>query len=418
MQPRQIEVYREAQIGKGNGGDVYQGDACLLMPELLETYRGQVQLIYIDPPFATGKQFVMKMRVGEKENKSGAGSLNLPAYDDASNLDDYLSMMREVLNGAHELLSDAGTIFLHIDHRMHARLRLMMDEIFGEDNFLNEIIWSYQTGGRARKHFSRKHDVILFYRKSKTYFFDLGPVAVEREGRRRNHMKRHIDTDGRVYRSIKSGGKVYTYYDDEPVYPGDVWDDVSHLQQKDPQRTGYDTQKPLPLLERIVLCASREGDLVCDLFAGSGTTLEAAYRHKRRFLGVDSSPAAIHVINKRLSGAKVNYHNQTQPAHPYVEAISEPGVGFYHVELCEYKIEPGAIDREFSGLDALDSWAVGYLRDGEYTAMAMAQRTKLEPKLKLNLQLPALDGVPMISTLDVLGRKCYFAIDQGAKENL
>ena len=192
-------------------------------------------------------------------------------------------MMKQTLLLSRELLKKEGTLFLHIDSRMYAHLRLLMDEVFGESNFLNEIIWSYQTGGRARSYFPRKHDVILFYARSRSYYFNLKAVPVARNESRSNHMRRAVDENGRSYRLIMSGGKEYRYYDDEPAYPGDVWDDISHLQQKDPQRTGYETQKPLKLLERIVSCSSQEGDLICDLFAGSGTSAVAAAGLNRRF---------------------------------------------------------------------------------------------------------------------------------------
>ena len=115
-------------------------------------------------------------------------------------------------------------------------------------------------------------------------------------------MKRQVDEHGRAYRTIRSGGKTYTYYDDDPVYPGDEWTDVSHLQQKDPQRTGYDTQKPLALLNRIILCCTKENDLVADLFCGSGTTAVAAAQAGRRYLMLDSDERAHAVTRKRLLG--------------------------------------------------------------------------------------------------------------------
>lgn len=153
---------------------------------------------------------------------------------------------------------------------------LLCDEIFGEDMFLNEIVWSYESGGRAKKYFSRKHDTILLYARSKDYHFDLRRVPLVRAEHRKNQMRRCVDENGRSYSQITTGGKVYRYYDDAPVYPGDVWSDISHLQQKDPERTGYPTQKPLKLLERLLLPVVREGDMVADLCCGSGTAMEAA----------------------------------------------------------------------------------------------------------------------------------------------
>ena len=227
-----VQVSREALMGGGVMGEMYLGDSLALADKLKGKYAGRVQCVYLDPPFFTGETYSVRVRVGEREWRSGAGTLKLSAYSDKwSGAQQYLDAMRALLELARELLGPTGVIFLHVDWRMHARLRLLMDEVFGEDNFLNEIIWTYQTGGRARKYFSRKHDVILFYRKGPEYQFLIENVPISRTDARRNHMKRQVDKDGRVYRTIKSGGKVYKYYDDDPVYPGDVWDDVSHLQQ-------------------------------------------------------------------------------------------------------------------------------------------------------------------------------------------
>ncbi|MFR2495699.1 MAG: DNA methyltransferase, partial [Christensenellales bacterium] len=236
-----ISCVAERHMGRESMGTLIQAK----MPEegenLLSRFGGQVQTIYLDPPFNTGKQFDMKVRIGEGGYKNGSPSLNLPAYDDRwPDRTEYLAMMKKTLLLSRELLKKEGTIFLHIDSRMYAHLRLLMDEVFGESNFLNEIIWSYQTGGRARSYFPRKHDVILFYARSRSYYFNLKAVPVARNESRSNHMRRAVDENGRSYRAIMSGGKEYRYYDDEPAYPGDVWDDISHLQQKDPQRTGYE----------------------------------------------------------------------------------------------------------------------------------------------------------------------------------
>ena len=411
MRLQQMNVWQEMQEGRGPAGEMRLGDVRALLPGLIERYAGQVQLIYLDPPFRTGQTFAMRVRVGEKEWKNGAGSLAQTTYADDLDVAAYMALMRETLTGARQLLSDTGVIYLHIDYHMYPHLRLLMDEIFGEANFLNEIIWSYQTGGRARRFFSRKHDVILFYRKSRKYYFSLESVPVSRQDTRRNHMKRHVDADGRVYRSIKSGGKIYTYYDDEPAYPGDVWDDVSHLQQKDPQRTGYDTQKPLRLLERIVLSSSRPGDLVCDLFAGSGTTLEAAWRSGRRFIGADMSAYSLQTVRRRMTGANVTYTAPACQGSPLAEASVTPGIAFYDVRLEKYEVEPGVCARLFSGLDAVDNWSVGYLREGVFKSMASDFRLRQKPALATVLQLPVLEGVPCLRLGDVLGRYFYYALD-------
>jgi hypothetical protein len=175
----------------------------------------------------------------------------------------------------------------------------MMDEIFGEENFLNEIIWTYKSGGRSLRHYSRKHDTILFYRKSPSVYFDIAAVGMPRGPQKRNNMKRTVDADGRVCFSIRSGGKTYTYYEDTPIYPSDVWDDIEHMHQRDPERTGFATQKPAALLRRMILASSKEGDLVADFFSGSGTTAAAASALGRHYLAVDSSPAAMGMLRRR-----------------------------------------------------------------------------------------------------------------------
>ena len=391
-------------------GSVYLGDARALMPSLIERFGSQVQTIYLDPPFFTGEVFSMRVRVGEKEWATGNGSLVRRAYDDSMDRETYTALLREVFSGCRELLSDTGVIFVHVDYRAGVIVRLLLDEIFGEANFLNEIIWSYETGGRAKRFFSRKHDVILFYRKTKKYYFNIEAVPVSRADTRHNHMKRHVDADGRVYRSIRSGGKVYTYYDDEPAYPGDVWDDVSHLHQKDPARTGYDTQKPEALLQRVILSTSRPGDLVCDLFAGSGTTLAAARQLKRRFLGVDMGDYALQTIMRRLSEAQVKYIAPPSAGHPRVEAQLEPGIAFCDVTLSAFRLEEGVLDRDIPGLDAVDNWAVGYVREGAFWCQASSYRTRAYPALQTTLQLPVLGGQAVLRVEDVLGRRFYLAL--------
>ena len=252
-----------AEITHGPGDSLlFIEDAVSGLEKLCTLMPGDVSLIYMDPPFRTGKQFERKARRGAADWEKGKHSISLPAYSDKLDREEYLSLLRRVLLCAKELLTEDGLIFIHVDYREHAHVRLLSDEIFGEDNFINEIIWAYESGGRSKNFFSRKHDIILLYAKSDQYDLHLDDVAELLAGDKKNHMARGIDEDGRTYRYIRSGGKTYRYYDDETVPPSDVWTDISHLQQKDPQRTGYATQKPLKLMERIVKCASRKGDTV------------------------------------------------------------------------------------------------------------------------------------------------------------
>jgi len=409
MEP--IRVEREIAPGKGGArGEFIQGDTPALLPGLIERYAGRVKLVYLDPPFQTGGKFVVRVKAGEEDWLKSRPSLTFPAYDDSMPREEYYAMMRTVLSGCRELLADDGMLFLHIDYRTTARMRLMLDEIFGEERFLNEIIWAYQSGGRSKRYFSRKHDTILFYAKTERYDFDQTDVMTVPDKPRDNHMRRHVDPDGRVYRSIKSGGKVYTYYDDEPVAPSDVWSDLSHIQQKDPQRTGYDTQKPLPLLDRIVKCASRRGELVADLFCGSGTTLEAAQMNGRAFLGVDRSPFTANILRRRLSagGYALSVGEAAFPLE--AEARVHTGVGFYRVTLAEPAFPQGALPEGLTGWDGVDGWSAGYVTDGDYRIMAQAVRTNRQPALPQTLDVPVYMGELCVAIYDVAGNSHYYRV--------
>lgn len=385
----------------GTGGDLLLRDA----RGDFSAWAGKAQCVYLDPPFMTGEDFFLRMRVGEKGWETGKDPLVLPAYrDQFSGREEYLALLRAALENARDLLNETGSFFLHLDSRMAAHARLLCDEIFGESNFVNEIIWAYQSGGRSMKRFSRKHDVILFYRKSRRHYFDITAVPLPRSENRSNHMRRCVDENGRTYRTIQSGGKIYTYYDDEPVFPGDVWSDVSHLQQKDPQRTGYDTQKPIALLNRIILCSTRPGDLVADLFCGSGTAAAAAARAGRRYLASDLSPAALLVCRKRLLDTAMTLTADTGCPGAGIEAELIPGIAFHDVRLTAYQ---APADAPVSGLDAVDQWSVGFYDRAEnvFRAQASAARLRHCPALPETLQLPQLRGTPAILVADLYGNR-------------
>jgi len=303
--------------GFGGPGRFLLGRAEDAAERLMGEYAGRVRLIYLDPPFGTGDTFTVKARGKGK-------SVRVPAYEDNLGHEEYMAMMGRVLALCRELLTKDGSIYLHVDYRMAAYLKVLMDGIFGKRNFVNEIIWAYKSGGRAAKHFSRKHDDILLYRRGPGQYFNPGAVGSPRGPERRNHMKRQVDESGRVSYSIKSGGRVYTYSEDSMVYPSDVWQDIPHLHQRDPERTGYSTQKPEALLRRIIMASSQEGDIVADLFSGSGTTAAAAAGLGREWLAADASPAALMTLRTRLlSGHAVG--GLTRPSQAMaIEYLAKP----------------------------------------------------------------------------------------------
>jgi DNA modification methylase len=270
--------------------------------------QGGIKLIYIDPPFDVGADFSMNIEIGEDTFTKKPNILEEIAYRDTwgKGTDSFISMIYERLVLMRDLLADDGSIYVHCDWRVDSYIRLILDEIFGNggdsnsQGFRNQIIWHYQSGGRQEKSYSRKHDTIYSYSKSNKWIFNADAVGSLRGEKKRNNMKRGTDPDGRQFWSIKSAGKIYKYYDDEKITPPDVWTDISHIQQKDPQRVGYPTQKPYTLLERIILGSSNPDDLVADFFCGSGTTAAVAEQLGRKWIASDLGKFSIHTTRKRM----------------------------------------------------------------------------------------------------------------------
>lgn len=413
MRFQPVTCEKEVHTGTNPGGTLLRGELTHAQSALAAAYAGQVQTIYLDPPFHTGKSFSLRQRIGEAGWLTGAPSIDLPAYvdkwpDEAT----YLSLLKAAFSLAHTMLRDDGSLFLHIDSRMHAKLRILVDEIFGPKAFVNEIIWVYQSGGRSLSHFSRKHDILLYYRKSPGAVFDIKKVGVKRATARSNHMRRGVDEQGRAYRSIVSQGKEYRYYDDDLVYPSDVWDDISHLQQKDPQRTGFENQKPLKLLERVLLCSTNPGDLCADLFAGSGTTAVAAARNGLRFLSMDASNIALIVSRKRLLGHAFTLDAATDAGAPRLSGQYTRSLGFAQLRLTGYQLEEGLYHLALGGTDAVDQISLGYLRGDAFHAYASAARGKSTPALPEQLEIPLLEGRPAVMTVDILGRRLLHLLEE------
>ena len=401
------QVYCAREVRQDAQGLICLGDS---VQSDFSRYWGCVSCVYLDPPYMTGERFILRQRVGDDGWLNGKRFVDLPAYSDVwPERGAYLDLIRGLLRQAHQLLREDGAVFVHVDSRMDAYVRLLMDEVFGEKNFVNELVWAYQSGGRSKNHFSRKHDIIFFYRKTSALRFDISRVPIPRGGNRQNHMKRTVDENGRPCRTIRTGGKTYVYYDDEPVYPGDVWSDLSHLQQKDPQRTGYDTQKPVSLLNRVLLPVSDPGDLVADLCAGSGTTGIAAALNGRRFLLADQSTAAAAVMRRRMLSAQVRFDLEAPVSMEEARADIRvyPGLGFDDVCLVGF-CPPAPWPEGITGLDGVEQWSVGRLEGDTFRVLSDAVRSKTAPALPRMLQAPM--NTPNLAALvvDVLGnRYCY-----------
>jgi DNA modification methylase len=252
-------------------------DALAIAANLAESC---LDAIYIDPPFGTGV-----IRQGRGHSYA----------DRADDPDAFVAWLQPYLEQARRTLAAHGSLFVHLDYRAVHYVKVALDRLFGRDLLVNEIVWCYSVGGKSRRGFGRKHDTILWYARGRDWAFYPDAVRVPR--RAGSHMRLvggvQEKTDrktGRVYRYPVSSGKV----------PEDWWTDIETLNHSDRERTGWPSQKPERLVERVLSAVTRPGDRVADWFAGSGTTAAVAQRLGRRFLAIDREPEAVAVCARRL----------------------------------------------------------------------------------------------------------------------
>lgn len=263
---------------------------------------GGIKLIYIDPPFAVGADFGFEIEIGGEKAEKKQSIIEEIAYRDTwgKGISSYLSMMYERLKLMHNLLSDDGSIYVHCDWRMTSYLRLLLNDIFGSsiENFRNEIIWCYQgPGSPGMKQFNRKHDNILWYSKSDKWIFNDNQIRMAHSEKTKDNFKEGLRGSGFIGDNYElNDGKI----------PEDWWEMA--IAQRFPndgvKRTGYPTEKPWALLERIIKASSNEGDLIADFFCGSGTTAAVAEKLGRKWIAADLGRFAIHTTRKRLIGVQ------------------------------------------------------------------------------------------------------------------
>lgn len=299
-QPLLFDTYQ------GTEGDTFEegwknkliwGDNRLVMESLLEKFAGKIDLIYIDPPFATGADFTFKAAIGEDQQVSKTQSvLEEVAYRDTwgNGIVSYLGMLQPRLSLMRDLLSNHGSILVHVDYRTAPLVSLLLSETFGSSNLVNEVIWCYKRWTATSKSLQKLHDTIYWFSKSSEYHFnELRIPYADDEA----HFT-HVDAHGE-FRWQYLGGRKYKLYKQDGVRAGDWWD-LPYLNAMANERTGYDTQKPEVLVSRIVELASTNSSIVADFFCGSGTTLAVAEKLGRRWIGCDLGRWGIHVTRKRL----------------------------------------------------------------------------------------------------------------------
>lgn len=357
--PAQLKEVYGQEDENGWINKIFWGDNLQVMSHLLKKFRGKVKLIYIDPPFDSKADYKKTIKLKNRQVQNDSTSFEEKQYTDIWANDDYLQFIYERIVLLRELLSDDGFIFIHCDWHQSHYIRLMMDEVFGSVNFRNEIIWVRSTNPKGSQHqaskFSVFTDTIHFYSKSENSVIDIDKVRAPLspdEIAAKYHRKDDIGPfyDAPIIRSLSMGERpslVYTYKgytppasgwrvkletlqeldkkgnigwssngvpfrklrpeDDKGKPVGNIWDDISLINSQAAERVGYPTQKPIELLERIILSATEEGDLILDTFMGSGTTMIAAAKNQRKYIGADINLGAIQTTTKRLVKLDSNF---------------------------------------------------------------------------------------------------------------
>ena len=309
---RYSDYFETVNLGLGDfqGGEwknlLFWGENLKVLHYLTNTFSGKIDLIYVDPPFFSGTNYQIKI----EENGNEYDSI---AYFDHwdKDIDSYLQILRDRIVLFRELLSINGLLFIHLDWHASHYIRVMLDEIFGANRFVNSIVWYYYNKYSAgKKNLPRAHDDILVYSKSANYTFN------ELRSLRKKPIKqlKRVMVDG-VLKNAKdeNGHTIYRVVKDKKM--DDVWK-IPCMQPASKEWTGFPTQKHHDLLERIIKIGSNEGDLVADFFCGSGTTLLAADKLNRRWIGSDISEYSIYLTRKRLLNYRKNIINQVKKLEP------------------------------------------------------------------------------------------------------
>jgi site-specific DNA-methyltransferase (adenine-specific) len=345
-----------------------QGDNLSIMAALLPAHAGKIDLIYADPPFFTNRKYPARIGRNEDSRKPAEWQMAEGYHDHWDGLDTYLDFLYQRLALMYRLLAPNGTLYLHLDWHADSYARLLLDEIFGADHILNEIIWTYHGPSPIRRAFNRKHDTILAYVKGPDYTFNADAV---REPYNANTVKT-------FHASPRAGfGKVPDL--ERGKVPEDWWyfPVIARLHS---ERTGYPTQKPVALLERIVLASSNPGDLVADFFSGSGTAPFVASRHGRRFIACDATFRALHTTRSRLADLQAAFTLERDASIPQQVEAAPASV---HVERSNESI---CLNTDLD----LDYWEVDPAWDGTlFRSAAQAKRSVRSGEISRELKRKA-----------------------------
>lgn len=368
-----VPTFGVEEIYNADNGDcepansLVAGDNLRYMEYLIKEKKmaGQIQLIYVDPPFFSNSRYQASVRL-ESEKLGTSPVIKTGAYDDKwdDSLQQYLTMLAVRFYMMRELLSDTGCIWVHLDWHGSHYVKMMLDEIFGNSNFRNEVVWTYKSGGASKRGFARKHDTLLFYSKSKNYKFN---ILLEKSYNR--GMKPYR------FKGVEEFQDEIGWY--TMVHMKDVWS-IDMVGRTSKERTGYATQKPEKLIERIIEACSDEGDICADFFSGSGTLGAVASRMNRRWIMCDEGDVSIASQIKRLcggadlegSGFKV-IRMPKERGNGLVEFVTEMGC----LRIVNYKpdvVDLSPADEEValkyigeSGTASVSFWSVDEGHDGQ-----------------------------------------------------
>ena len=266
---------------------------------------GSIDAIYIDPPFGTGIV------------RQGRGHHYQDRKDDP---DAFVAWLAPLLAECRRVLAPTGSLFVHLDYRAVHYVKVALDRLFGRERFVNEVVWCYAVGGKSRRGFGRKHDTILWYARGDDWAFYPDAVRVPRRGG--SHMRL---VDGVQEKTDRKTGRVYRYPVAAGKVPEDWWTDIETLNHSDRERTGWPSQKPERLVERVLRAVTAPGDRVADWFMGSGTTAVVAQRLARRFVVCDREPAALEVCKARLM-AQARLLAEAGATPPTIEVFCSPAL--------------------------------------------------------------------------------------------
>jgi len=377
--PAQLkEQHGEAVNGWLN--KIFWGDNLQVMSHLLRQFRGKVDLIYIDPPFDSNADYKKKIVLNGEKLNNDQNIFEEKQYTDIWSNDEYLQFMYERIILLKELLSEKGAIYLHCDSKKSHHLRCILDEVFGQENFLNDVVWCYSDAANSKKYWNTKHDTILYYKKSSQWTFNYEKVL--REHTEENIKKYKFEDEHGKYRLFGKNIQgspiqwhrdvspewektnpelVFRHYLKEGSLPLDWWT-INPVNQAAKERQAYPTQKPEKLLEQILVASSNEGDLIFDCFMGSGTAQNVAMKLGRRFIGADINLGAIQTTTKRL----IKVADELKNIQPELGDEKELYTGFEVYNVNHYDVFRNPVQAKELLIQALDIQPIpNSIYDGE-----------------------------------------------------